>query len=188
MLAHVLHALYAIPSRRINPLHTSVVSVGQVHAGQASNVIPNELYLNGTLRSYNAEVRQQLRVEVENALRLSEQFGGSYELRISEGCPALFNHGEVNEWLRTAARRFVGQSRTRDHMFGLGYEDFAYMAQTVPGAMFGLGASLNDGRRHAHHTSTFDIDERVLPLGCAILAETARQFVTGTVRASWLKA
>ncbi|MCA9933455.1 MAG: hypothetical protein KC415_06000, partial [Anaerolineales bacterium] len=60
-------------------------------------------------------------------------------------------------------------------------EDFAYMAQKAPGAMFMLGAALDDGIVRGHHTDIFDIDENVLPLGTAVLAETARRFVTGSL-------
>ena len=88
MLAPVLTALYAIPSRRINPLEPSVVSIGQVSGGAASNVIPNEVLLRGTLRSLRAEVREQLWAEVENALRLTEHLGGGYK-------PVSYTHLDV---------------------------------------------------------------------------------------------
>jgi amidohydrolase len=64
----------------------------------------------------------------------------------------------------------------------MGAEDFAYMARLKKGAMFMLGAAIDDGIERNHHTAIFDIDERVLPLGAAILAETARRFVTGRVK------
>jgi amidohydrolase len=66
--------------------------------------------------------------------------------------------------------------------FGMGAEDFAYMTQHKMGAMFMLGAALADGVERSHHTAGFDIDENVLPLGSAILAETARRFVTGAIK------
>jgi amidohydrolase len=179
MLGPVLSALYAIPSRRINPLRSCVVSLGQVHGGAASNVIPNEVFLEGTIRSYEPAVRKQLWIEVENALKISEAMGGSYEFQLNKGYPALYNHAEANDWLRAVARDLVGEKAIIDTEFGMGSEDFAYMTQAAKGAMFMLGASLSDGRKHSHHTDTFDIDESVLPLGAAVLAETARRFVTG---------
>jgi amidohydrolase len=179
MLGPVLSALYGIPSRRINPLRPCVVSLGQVHAGSASNVIPNEVFLEGTIRSTDPEVRQQLWLEVENAFKISETMGGSYRFKLSKGYPALYNDPGVNGWLRQVSGELLGKTAVHDDEFGMGAEDFAYMAEKAPGAMFMLGASLADGVLRNHHTDMFDIDETALPLGAAILAETARRFVTG---------
>jgi len=181
MLAPILSALYAIPSRQINPLQPSVVSLGQVCGGNISNVIPNEVILKGTIRSFEESVRQQLWTEIERALKLSETLGGGYELKILKGDPALYNAPEVNGWLRDVAREMVGGTAVAEAEFGMGAEDFAYMAKEAPGAMLMLGAATPDGIVRHHHTETFDIDESVLALGTAVLAETARRFVTGNL-------
>jgi amidohydrolase len=81
--------------------------------------------------------------------------------------------------MRDVARELVGETAVLDAEFGMGAEDFAYMAQKAKGAMVMLGAATPDGMTRHHHTETFDIDESVLPLGAALLAETARRFVTG---------
>ncbi len=179
MLGPILNALYAIPSRQINPLRPSVVSLGQVSGGNIHNVIPSEVMLKGTIRSFQEEVRQQLWEEIERALKISETLGGGYELEITEGYPALHNASEVNDWMRDTVRELLGETAVSDTEFGMGAEDFAYMTQNAKGAMVMLGAALPDGIARYHHTETFDIDESVLPLGTAVLAETARRFVTG---------
>ncbi len=181
MLGPILNSLYAIPSRKIDPLSPCVVSLGQISGGSAPNVIPNEVYLQGTIRSTEDAVRTQLWQEVERALKLSEGLGGSYELKISKGYPSLYNAPEVNEWMRQSARDLLGDERVKASKFGMGAEDFAYMAQKAKGAMFMLGAAIPDGVMRNHHTDIFDIDESVLPVGAAVLAETARRFVTGKV-------
>jgi amidohydrolase len=179
MLGHILNALYAIPGRRIDPQESCVLSVGQVHAGAASNVIPAEVYLHGTVRTYRTEVREQIMAEIERVLGIADALGGSHELRVQVGTPSLYNDPVVNGWLRESALGMVSADSVRSHRFGMGYEDFAIMAQAVPGAMFGLGARLEDGVSRAHHTPLFDIDERVLPIGAAVLAQTALRFVRG---------
>lgn len=179
MLGPVLAALYGIPSRRINPLRPCVVSLGQVHAGAASNVIPSEVFLEGTIRSTDPAVRTQLWAEVENAFKISEAMGGSYQFKLSKGYPSLYNNPGVNSWLRQVSGELLGKTAVHDDEFGMGAEDFAYMTEKAPGAMFMLGASLDDGVLRNHHTDMFDIDESVLPIGAAILAETARRFVCG---------
>ncbi len=180
MLGPILNAIYAIPSRRINPMRPSVVSLGQIRGGTAENIIPNEVMVRGTIRAMHDDVRASLWQEVERAFALSEVLGGSYEFQLIKGYPSLYNDATVNGWLRQVAREAAGPERVRIEEFGMGAEDFAYMAQEAPGAMFMLGAATGDGVVRNHHTDIFDIDESVLPTGAAILAETARRFVSGS--------
>ncbi|MEM7111157.1 MAG: M20 family metallopeptidase [Chloroflexota bacterium] len=182
MLGQILNALYAIPSRYVNPLNPCVISIGQVHAGNAHNVIPGEVYVNGTIRSFDEGTRHLLWEEIERALKLSELMDGSYELKIHKGYPAPFNDVRVNDWMRAVARDLVGETAVVDEPFGMAGEDFAYMSQKAPGAMFMLGAATPDGIVRNHHTDIFDIDESILPTGAAILAETARRFVLGELQ------
>ena len=181
MLAPILTAIYAIPSRRINPLYSSVVSVGQVTGGTTTNVIPNQVMLRGTMRSMLPAVREQLWHDLEAALRMSELMGGGYKLDIAKGYPAMINDPEANDWMRDVTRELLGDDAVVTSQFGMGAEDFAYMTQKAKGAMLMLGAATPDGRVRHHHTSTFDIDEGVLAPGAAVLAETARRFVIGAL-------
>jgi metal-dependent amidase/aminoacylase/carboxypeptidase family protein len=135
--------------------------------------------LRGTLRSLRAEVREQLWADVENALRLTEHLGGGYKLNIIKGYPPMINDPEANGWMRVVAANLLGEGVVKERPFGMGAEDFAYMTQRGKGAMFMLGAAVPEGAPRHHHTSTFDIDESVLAPGAAVLAETARRFVTG---------
>lgn len=179
MLSSILPIIYGIPSRLIDPLRPCVISLGEIRGGAAPNVIPNEVYIQGTVRSHQSDVREQLWAEIENAFKLSESLGGSYKLKVYKGYPAMFNDAEVNSWMRQVAVDLGQETAVTDREFGMGAEDFAYMTQKAKGAMFMLGAAINDGTIRNHHTDIFDIDESVLPLGSAILAETARRFVTG---------
>lgn len=181
MLGPILNAIYAIPSRRIDPLRASVISLGQISGGTAHNVIPNEVYLQGTIRSHDEETRSLLAAELERAFSLSETLGGSYEFKVTRGYPALYNEPTVNGWMRSVTADLLGVETAVEHEFGMGAEDFAYMARAARGAMFMLGAAIPDGLMRYHHTEIFDINEDVLPLGTAVLAETARRFVTGNL-------
>lgn len=179
LLSSILPQLYGIPSRRVNPVEKCVVSIGQISGGSAPNVIPSEVYLQGTIRSLDDKVRKQLWKEIEQSFALANSMGGAYRFKLTEGYPALLNHAHVNEWLKDTSADLLGSSAVveRDAPLSMGAEDFAYMTQSAPGAMFMLGAAVPGGG--AHHTPTFDIDEDVFPLGTAILAETAFRFVTG---------
>ncbi len=179
IMSAVLPNLYGIPSRYIDPMDPVVISVGQVTAGAAPNVIPAEVYIQGTIRSMTDEVREQLWDEIDKAFQLANVLGGSYELKIHKGYPAGLNDSTVNGWMRGVVSDLVGADKVRDHRNGMGAEDFSYMSRMVPGAMFMLGASNGKG---GHHTPLFDIDEDALPLGSAVLAETARRYVTGELK------
>ena len=182
LLGPVLTALYGIVARRIRPEEAAVVSIGEVHAGAAGNVIPGEVYLHGTLRSYDPVIRQQLITEVEQALSVTRALGGDFRLEISPGYPAGWNDPTVSGWLAQVCRDLLGPEAVQDQTMGMGAEDFAYMAQAAPGAMVLVGAALPDDILRNHHSDIFDINEQALPIGAAILAETARRFLSGEVR------
>jgi amidohydrolase len=182
MLGPVLMALHGIVARRVDPMKPAVVSLGQVHAGAASNVIPGEVFLHGTLRSFDPEVREQLITEVERALAVARSLGGDYRFEVDRGYPAGRNHPVVTRWLAETTADVMGAAAIDTTRAGMGAEDFAYMTQAAPGAMFMLGAATPDGVARGHHTAIFDIDERALPYGAAILAETARRFLAGEAR------
>ncbi|RME76363.1 MAG: amidohydrolase [Chloroflexi bacterium] len=179
MLAPVLIALHGIVARRVDPMKPAVVSLGQVHAGTASNVIPPEVYLHGTLRSFDPQVRELLIEEVERALEVVRPLGGDFRLEIQRGYPAGWNDPTVTGWLSEVAGEVVGPQAVTQEPMGMGAEDFAYMCQQAPGAMIMVGAAIPDGVVRSHHTNIFDINEDVLPIGAAVLAETARRFLRG---------
>lgn len=182
MLASVLNALYGIRARRINPMEPAILSVGVVQGGSASNVIPSEVFVRGTLRSFSEEIRTQLAEEVERAFAMARGFGGDYKLKIERGYPAGWNDERVAGWMAGVAGEYLGDSAIDRNRSGMGAEDFAYMSKAAPGAMLMLGAAIDDGVIRGHHTPTFDIDERCLPTGAAILAETAVRFLKGEVK------
>jgi len=179
LLGPVLQSLHGIVARRVSPLESAVVSIGQIHAGTASNVIPTEVRIDGTMRSYSPEVRDQLTKELNRALSIVEPLGGSYSLKINYGEPALFNNPGVNGNLRMTIQDLYEEMEIIDQPFGLGGEDFSHMARVVPGAMIFLGCGLPDGIKRELHTSIFDIDEKSLSMGAAILAETTFRYLTG---------
>lgn len=178
LLSSILPQIYGVPSRRISPVEKCVVSVGQISAGSVPNVIPSEVFVKGTIRSLDADVREQLWREVENCFKAAEALGGGYRFQLTKGYPAMLNDSQVNEWLKETTLDLAGpQALTqKEGPFSMGAEDFAYMTQAASGAMIMLGAAVPGGG--AHHTPTFDISEDVLPLGSAILAETALRYVT----------
>jgi amidohydrolase len=179
ILAQVLNAIHGIRARRINPVKAAVISIGTIHAGIAGNVIPTEVVLTGTMRSFDDEVREQLRTELKAALEVARALGGDYQLELWHGYPSMLNDAEVVTTIKEVANDLLGNDSLLPPAPGMGAEDFSYMTRMAPGAMFQLGAAL-PGELRQHHTPIFDIDESTLPTGAAMLAETTcrllRQF------------
>lgn len=173
MLGFFLQAFYGAISRKISALETAVASIGQIQTGTATNIIPEEVSITGTLRTYSPEVREQLVQVVEQAFKVVEPLGGSYIFEVERGEPALYNDPKVNEVIKNAAKKLYPDIKIVQKPFGLGGEDFAYMTREVPGAMFFLGCALPDGISRDLHTNIFDIDERCLSMGVSILAASA---------------
>jgi amidohydrolase len=172
ILAQVINAVHGIRARRINPVRPAVISIGSVHAGDATNVIPNEVKINGTIRSYDDETRQQLWEELKKALGVARALGGDGQITIEEGFPPTYNDPEVSALIRQVAEELLGADGLYPPERAMGAEDFSYMVRKAPGAMFMLGAQIGDENR-PHHSPIFDLDESAFPIGAAVLAETA---------------
>ncbi len=172
ILAQVINAIHGIRARRIKPIDPAVISIGAIHAGHTSNVIPDSVEMMGTIRSFDTEVREQLSEELEKAFALTRAFGGNYTLTIEKGFPSLYNDSEVVELICQTASEMLGEDKVATCEAEMGAEDFSYMSQLAPGAMFWLGVNIDDTPRPAH-SPTFDINEDALPIGAALLAEVA---------------
>lgn len=172
ILAQVINAIHGIRARRINPIDSAVISIGAIHAGHTSNVIPDSVEMMGTIRSFDTAVREQLSEELEKAFALTRAFGGNYTLTIEKGFPSMYNDPEVVELICQAVSEMLGEDKVAPSYAEMGAEDFSYMSQLAPGAMFWLGVNIDDTPRPAH-SPTFDINEDALPIGAALLAEVA---------------
>ncbi|MFP5114862.1 M20 metallopeptidase family protein [Bacillaceae bacterium C204] len=177
MLGVVMQALHGIVARKIPALDAGVISIGQIHAGTASNIIPNEVNISGTIRSYTPEVRDLLSSELNKALSVVESLGGSYTLDVERGEPALNNDARVNNFFLKSIEEMYPECRIVRRPFGMGGEDFGYVTQKIPGALFFLGSGTADGIQRDLHTPIFDINENSLTMGAAILAQTAVHFL-----------
>lgn len=169
---HVILALHGIVSRRIHPVSPAVVSIGSIHGGQADNVIPRQVELSGTIRFMDTAVQEKIHTEIERALGIARAMGGDYRLRIEPGYPPMFCDPGVVELLRQVGRDILGDHNTLPAQLEMGAEDFSFFTDRAPGAMFSLGCRIEGDERRAH-SARFDIDERCLPIGVAVLAEAA---------------
>jgi len=174
--AHVILALNGIISRRLDPFHPAVVSIGRVHGGDADNVIPDQVEISGTIRFMERPVRQQIHDEIRRAFEIARTLGGDYILTFETGGLPMINHPQAVELITGAAASMIGSENVLPPIATLGAEDFGCFTELSTGAMFTLGARIEGDERH-HHNPRFDIDERCLPIGAAILAEAALRFL-----------
>ena len=171
----LVQAFQTITSRSIDPLQTAVVSICQLHAGTAINVIADKAMLEGTVRTLNHEV------QAEVIKRLKEICAGAettYRCKIVfdhlQTSPATINHAHAAEIVEAAAREVVGEENLVSNVPPLmASEDFAYMLQVKPGAYFFLG----QGGPMCHHPH-FDFNDDVAPIGMSMLATIARSRLT----------
>ncbi|MBB6453498.1 amidohydrolase [Salirhabdus euzebyi] len=179
MLPSVLENIQGIISRRTSPLEPAVISVTSIETVPSYNVIPSEVKLQGTIRSYNPERRNMLKKELQNTLELVKTLGGEYELTIHDGEPALNNHPTITKWFEQTTKDLLPDFHIHHGPFGLGGEDFSHMTEIVPGAVFFLGAKVDNQKDRGLHMPKFDINEDALPYGVTLLSETAIRYIKG---------
>jgi amidohydrolase len=155
------------------------VSVGQLSAGSAFNIIAERAMFEGTVRTLSEEVRSLIEEKMERIVKgVCEGTGASYDLEYQRGYPPLVNHPAQTDVVR---RAIEGSDRcTLEEMKPImGGEDFAYYLQEVPGCFFFVGAGNEDkGAVYPHHHPKFDIDEDALSVGVEAMLATYLQYTT----------
>jgi len=176
--AYLITALQSIASRNVDPTKGLVVSVTRVQGGTATNIIPNEMVIVGTIRALHREVRDLAITRLNDLVRgICEAHGLRGEVTLSEGYPAMVNHEPVSRFIAEAAREVVGEDRVLFRQPKFGSEDFSYFLERCPGAGFDLGcANEAEGITHMLHTSRFNLDESVLPLGVELYVKLIERF------------
>ncbi len=171
----LIMAIQTIVSREVNPAHPSVITVGRFDAGTAPNVIAGQAILEGTIRAQEKEVRDHL---VGSLQRICQSVGRLHEADIStkihRGTLPVVNPPEMAEIARVAAGAVVGEKNAIPlHTPNMGGEDFSYFMEKVPGCYVRLGARAGGRESFPAHSSKFDIDEAVLPIGAQFFHSVA---------------
>jgi amidohydrolase len=172
--AELISTLYQFVPRATDSQDAVVVSFGQIHGGQNSNVIPEQVVLEGTVRTLDARVREKTIAHIRTLADGIERVTGTkLDVSFETGIPSVYNDKALTDIVVAVARALLGAenvvSMPRPSM---GSEDFAAYLDHVPGTMFRLGAAGEYGPAPGLHTPTFDVDERCLAVGAKILART----------------
>ncbi|MDX1905305.1 MAG: M20 family metallopeptidase [Thermonemataceae bacterium] len=170
--SHIIVALQQIVSRNASPKMPSVLSFGKFIANGATNVIPNEVYLEGTFRTFDENWRQEAHQKmVKIATGIAEAMGASCEFEVRKGYPFLKNNPELTRKTKQAAIAYLGEENVVDLDLWLAAEDFAYYSQITDACFYRLGTRNEaKGIVSGVHTPTFDIDEQALEIGAGLMA------------------
>jgi amidohydrolase len=175
--AQIITQLQTIPSRRAKPSIPTVLSIGKVIAEGSTNIIPNEVYMEGTFRTYDEEWRakaHQLIVQMCNDI--CKLHGATCEAEVRKGYPFLMNDEKLTENAKQWATEYLGAENVLDLELWPAGEDFAYYSQEIPACFYRLGSKNEaQGKTSMVHTPTFDVDEESLKIGSGLMAWLAIQ-------------
>jgi amidohydrolase len=181
MASQAVTALQTIRSRNLSPLQPSVVTVGIIRGGTRFNIIPGEVTMEGTVRTYSEEVRDDVERRMDEILHgITLAGGGSYELEYDRGVPPTINDPELTERMVPTLERVVGRENVDLLDPTMGGEDFAYFANEVPGFFFRLGMVKPGTTSGGHHTPTFQADDSSVPVGMRAMANLILDYLEMT--------
>lgn len=173
--AHIIVALQQIVSRNADPRLPSVLSFGKVQANGATNIIPNEVKIEGTFRTLNEEWRNEAhRLMKKMAEGIAESMGGSCDFNIMKGYPFLINEEKLTQNVIAIAQDYLGAENVIDLDIWMAAEDFAYYSQVIDSCFYRLGTgNAAKNTTYSVHTPNFDIDEDALKTSTGLMAYIA---------------
>jgi len=173
--SHIVVALQQIVSRNADPVMPSVLSFGRISGEGRTNIIPETVKIEGTVRTYNEDWRRDIHERIGKiATGIAEGMGASCEVRIAHGYPFLDNDPALTGKIRLLATEYLGAEHVKTLEQRMTAEDFAYFAREIPSCLYRLGiANTARGINANLHSSTFDLDEQSLETGMGLMAWVA---------------
>jgi len=179
MASEVVLSLQRIVSREIDPLKAGVLTIGRIQGGTAFNVIPERVELEGTVRTFDPEIREFIPKRMEEIIGgIAGGSRGSYKFDYEFGIPATINDEALAERFRKTIEEILGPEKTVTRLPpSMGGEDFALFQEKVPGVYLFLGTACEERPPYPIHHPKYTIDERVLPVGVRVFCEIAVSFL-----------
>jgi amidohydrolase len=177
--AQVITALQSIVSRNVPPIQTAVLSVTMVRGGETFNVIPPRVELQGTIRTFDADVHQLVLKRFGEIINgVANSLGCQVDIEFFNPVPAVVNDPEITKCVQEIAMRVYPDSDLSTNFITMGSEDMSYITQSIPSCFFFLGsANTAKGLDAGHHHPRFDFDEDVLPRAVVLMAVSAVEFL-----------
>src|SRR5579863_9437726 len=179
--AQIVMGLQTIPSRNVDPVDSTVISIGFMRGGTAYNVIPDELHIGGTVRSFRPQTQDLIERRMDEIVRgTAAACGATAEFKFRRGYPPTVNHAAEAEFACDVAAEISGGDKVNRNVSPtLGGEDFSYMLQAVPGAMVWLGNGPGEGGCFLHNAK-YDFNDSALPYGVSFFVRLAERFLEKT--------
>ncbi|HMP52774.1 MAG TPA: M20/M25/M40 family metallo-hydrolase, partial [Candidatus Melainabacteria bacterium] len=175
--SQVVQAIQTIVSRKNSALEPLVITIGGIRSSTyAPNIISDYVEMTGTVRHFYNHTRSMVKKELEQALGIATTLGGSYEFKYIEENPPVSNDPGITSLVEATGHALLGAGKVQPAEMQMGGDDFSFLSEKFPACYFFLGAMLQDSPRKLH-TETFDIDENCLPVGSAMLASTALNYL-----------
>ena len=173
--AHLVTALQSVVARNVDPLEMGVVTVGSIHGGHAANVIPDQVELQLTARSFKPEVRSTLKNRVRAlAQAQAESLGAQAHVDFQNGFPPVINHPQETRFARDVAKDALGEDFVDSHFRPrTASEDFAYLLQARPGSFLFLG----NGESASLHNPRYDFNDAILAPAAAYWVHLAERYL-----------
>jgi len=175
----IIDAYQSIVSRYIDPQEPAVLSVTQFHAGDAYNVIPNDIEIKGCTRCFSPKIQKQLEDQMHQITKsICDAYGATYEFEFEHRYPATINSEEEAEIAGKVAQKVVGEDRVNlSPTPGMGSEDFAYMLQEKPGSYIWIGNGDGEGSCMVHNPG-YDFNDEILPIGATYWVKMAEEILS----------
>jgi amidohydrolase len=177
LAAQVITTLQTVVSRRIDPTRAKVLTIGTIEGGTKDNILAGEVTMTGTVRTFEPETRRKVFDEIEQVCGITRTLGGDFELSVVPGYDPVVNGAGMTALVREVAAGLLGAENVLEARLEMGGEDFSYFSQKAPGCFFYLGSATPGEPPRLHHHPRFDIDERCLPIGAALLAGIATRYL-----------
>jgi amidohydrolase len=170
--SHIVVALQSVVSRNANPTLPSVLSIGKFIANGATNIIPDEVRLEGTFRTFDEKWRAEAHEKIKTICHnTAAAFGGTCDVLIDIGYPFLKNDEATTQTAFELAKQYLGSENVEEMPARMTAEDFSYYSQVVPACFYRLGTgNAAKGITSPIHTPTFDVDENCLKIGSGLMA------------------
>jgi amidohydrolase len=180
MAGQAVTMLQTIRSRNMNPIEPGVVTVGLMRGGTRWNIIPDDVELQGTVRSYSKETQDLVERRMHEILAgITAAGGGSYELQYDKGIPVTINDVDLSAQLAPTLAKVVGEQHVQVLAPATVAEDFSYFANEIPGFYYRLGTLKPGTTSGNHHTRTFQADDGAIPVGIRAMAYLVWDYLEG---------
>jgi amidohydrolase len=184
MAAQAILSLQTIRSRNLSPFEPSVLTVGLVRGGERFNIIPADVQMMGTVRTFDPAVQDQVERRMRDILEgVTRAGGGTYDMEYQRTTPVTVNNRELSSRMRPTMERLMGAANVSEIPPTTGAEDFAYFSNAVPGFFYRLGTVKPGTTSGDHHTPTFQADDDAIPIGIRVMSTLLLDYLSsGGVR------